>query len=289
MIINDWGLFEVTRERVDFVKVHGIKNDPEILTKVLPYGTPTGRAVKHLSIEGKVYFSYIDMSSEVGKGLVFCFDRDQINLNLMDLLPTMENLVADPNQLDGPLTCDPQPRNPKPIKTKNFDSAVFAFLARLTTIVVGEEEEIFDLIYSVSAVVPPDMRLRLEFVTHSTSLSENVKIIGMPLSDEVLGELEGDRGSYTFIFPEDRVYGQYSSKISQKIANLVKKGDYDKVGHELEELYNIVRMTDELPPALELKDQFGIHLSDAQLILVMRANYFGKPVPDGLLGGGTSA
>ena len=160
---------------------------------------------------------------------------------------------------------------------------MFSFLTKKRVIIVGDEQVITKILSSLLAIVPLAFRNTLEFVTQSASLPENVNIIGMPNTDDILRELTHAKGSYTIIFPQDRTYGPFTSKACKKIAHMIENGDSENVKNELNTLIQLAQDTSDLPLALDFAKQHNLHLSDAQLVLLIRASYFGKAIPTDLL------
>ncbi|MFX0093103.1 MAG: hypothetical protein ACFFBD_15200 [Candidatus Hodarchaeota archaeon] len=283
MKIGKWGLFEISRESVKFSHIYGIADDPELLTKVLPFGQPLGVSVKYVAVNEVIYFSYLKMNEEEGRGIVFAFDQEEkIPDNYLGFLPKMMTFLDSPPP-KASLEIEPQEIQAEPIQIRDFEIAIFSILGGLRTIILGEEGDIMKIISAICLTTPYQMKTRLRFVSQSTSLSENVNIIGMPFSEEVLSELDGSKGKYTILILGDRVYGQYSSKICKTTANLAKKGDFGSIKTLLEEFVQIAVESGDLPPALDFANQTGLHLSDAQLALIIRAGVFGKKVPNGIL------
>ncbi len=285
MLIDKWGYFEVTRKKIHFLKQKGISDGSGLLKHILPFGNPEGKSVKYIVYNSKIFFTLLlmDRAEGEGHGLTLAFEPDTIDFNPISLIQGMEDILSKGEPEQAELEIEQKEREPKKIAIKNFDSAIFSLLARQRTVLLGDHDQIIEMLNAICCSIPQSMFKRLEFVSQSTSLSENVNIIGMPLSDTVLSELEVTKGQYTLVFIGDKVYGQFSSKFTQKIEHLIKEGKFETVRIMLKDFYTIVRDDDSLPSALEFVDKTGLHLSDAQLALIMRANYFDKEIPATLL------
>lgn len=282
MEITSWGLFEISRTNVKFNRVYGIDEDATLLTKVLPFGSPLGQSIKYVQVDNRAYLTYLKMNGQSGKGITLSFDLDNIPDNFLEFTPKMATLLDDPPSSDI-LELELQKIQIEPIRIRDFDIAVFSLLSRFRTIILGDEDEIMKIISAICVSTPNEMKKRLLFVSQSTSLSENVKIIGMPFSDEVLSELDEYKGNYTIIILGDRVYGQFTSKLCKKVADHARKGEYDTIKELLNDFYELARDSNELPPALEFANKSNLHLSDAQLALIIRAGLFGKKLPNRFL------
>lgn len=285
MLIETWGYFEVTRKKIHFLKQNGISDGSELLKHILPFGNPEGKSVKYIVYNNKIFFTLLLMNRSEGEGhgLTLMFEPDFIHFNPMSLIQGMEKILSQDELKEDKLDIEQKEYPTKKISIKNFDSAIFSLLARQTTVLLGTHDEIIEILNTICCSIPQSMFKRLKFVSQSKSLSENVNIIGMPLSEDVLSELEVTKGEYTLVFIGDQVYGQFSSKFTQKIEELIKAGKFDTVKIMLEDFYTIVRKEDSLPRAIDFVEETGLHLSDAQLALIMRANYFEKEIPSILL------
>ncbi|MFX0095037.1 MAG: hypothetical protein ACFFBD_25095 [Candidatus Hodarchaeota archaeon] len=284
MQVIKWGLFEISRENIRFTRVYGLNQNSKLLTEVLPFGSVPGQSIKCTIADDMICFSYLRMNGQKGIGITLAFDLEAIPDNVLGFLPEMMSVLeSSPPEL-APLDINPRKiAPPASIQIKNFDSAIFSFITGFPTVILGNEDEILELIFAMSASLPKKMRARFWFVTQSTSLSENVNIIGMPFSTDILSELSEARGKYTVVVLGDHVYGQFSSQLCKKMAFHAEKGQYEQIKDLLTDFYELVRDSEELPSALKFAHQHGLHLSDAQLALIMRARYFGKEVPEGLV------
>ncbi|MFX0093212.1 MAG: hypothetical protein ACFFBD_15750 [Candidatus Hodarchaeota archaeon] len=282
MQVTKWGLFKISRSQVSFTQIYGLENNPRLLIKVLPFGSLENNAIKYTQVDNMTYFSYFRMNGQAGKGLVFAFPSGFVPEQLFGVVSEMPKLL-DNSLPSTSLDIEVEGINLEPIQIKNFETAVFSVLARRRTIILGEQEDIIRLLITLYSFVPGEMKQNLKFVSYTTSLSENVYILGMPFTDEVISELEGSKGQYTVIILGDQVYGQFTSHLCKKIDLHARTGQYRQIKDLLEDFHQIIRDSDNLPPALEFAARWGLHLSDAQLALIMRANYFGREVPHNLL------
>ncbi len=286
MKINDWCLVEIKRSSITRSVIAGNFNDDEkLITKVFPFGTPNQDSVKQIVLGKTLYFSCLsfDGNQGEGRGLVIAMDPMTMKENLMAHVTSMLEILRNPPPTPEPLTLNYHPPSFKPIMEKDFDVAVFSFLARLKTIILGEANDISDLLSTIIEVTLAEMRLGLSFVTHSTTLNENVNIIGMPMNDEIFTLLDETKGELTICVLGDRVYGNYSSTTCKKIANLAKKGKFDEIKATLQEFYEVVKASSELMSPLEFAEKHDLTLSDAQLALIMRAKLHQQPIPRGIL------
>ncbi|MFX0091897.1 MAG: hypothetical protein ACFFBD_09060 [Candidatus Hodarchaeota archaeon] len=282
MNFDKWALFDVSRKSIHFTHTNGVQDNSNLLTQILPFGSSPGEALKYVLIDDMAYFSYLKMNGETGKGIVLAFEPNEIPDNLLGLVPELTPILTTPPS-EVVLTLRSAEVQPEPIKLRGFDTAIFSLLTHRPVVVIGTQVEILRLLTAISFSIPQDLKTGLSFVSQSTSLSENVNLIGMPLLKEVLEQIDATKGKYTIVLFGDRVYGPYRSQITKKIADHAGKGQYDQIKQLLTDFWQIVIKTDELSPALDFAANNSLHLSDAQLALIMRAKHFGKVVPKELL------
>ncbi|MFX0094812.1 MAG: hypothetical protein ACFFBD_23960 [Candidatus Hodarchaeota archaeon] len=278
MKIDKWALFDVSRKSVRFTLTNGVKGNSNLLTQILPFGSSPGEALKYVLIDDVAYFSYLKMNGETGKGIVLVFDSMETPENLLGLVPELTSTLITPPS-ETILTLEGGKVQPEPITLRGFDYAIFSLLTQSPIIAIGTQAEILRLLTAISFSTPQDLKTGLSFVSQSTSLSENVNLIGMPLSKEVLEQVDATKGKYTIVLFGDRVYGRYSSQLTKKIGKLAKTGHYRQIKQLLADFWQIVIQTDEITSALDFAANNSLHLSDAQLALIMRAKYFEKEMP----------
>ena len=283
MVIDNWGIFEVTRDQVVFRNITGHVLEPTNLTEILPFGTFEGESVKQIILKNYIYFTYFRIHADQGNGIVIVIDTSKNSSNLMNYIQDLKNVLENKDTVKGPLILNESYSQAANIKIKDFDTAIFSFLTKKRMVIVGDENDVFKIIYSLFSVVPITLRNTLEFVTHSASLTENVNIIGMPHADDILRELFNAKGSYTIVFSNDRSYGSFTSKSCKKISQMLENGNIEDVKKELNMLFQLAQTNSDMPSALDFAKQNNLHLSDAQLILIMRAIHFGKTIPNNLL------
>ncbi|MFX0094358.1 MAG: hypothetical protein ACFFBD_21655 [Candidatus Hodarchaeota archaeon] len=283
MKIDKWSLFEISREKINFTRGYGLDHNFELLTQILPVGSAPGQSVKCAMVDNIVFFSYLKMNGQKGVGITLGFGPEEIPNTYLGFLPKMKSFLETNPPDSAPLDINPEKISlPPSIKIRDFDSAIFSLVTGFPTVILGNEAEILELMQVIDFSIPQELRARFRFVTQSTSLSENVNIIGMPFSEEVLSELNVSKGKYTIVVLGDRTYGQLSSKLCKKIANHLVKGEYNQISDLLLDFYQLATESDELLPSLTFADKYRLHLSDAQLALILRAKHFDKQVPDGL-------
>ncbi|MFX0094092.1 MAG: hypothetical protein ACFFBD_20305 [Candidatus Hodarchaeota archaeon] len=282
MKFDKWAFIDISRDSVNFSQVYGVEINSDSLAKILPFSSSQNESLKYILIDDMVYFTYQRMNGQTGKGIVLVFEPANVPDNLLGLVPEIAKRIDTPLS-ESSLVLTAHDIRPEPIQLKAFDIAIYSLLARVPTIIVGDQEEVLKIFNAIFISIPQEFKKGLSFVSQSTSLSENVNLIGMPFSDEVLREISASRGKYTTLVLGDRVYGQYSSQFSKKLASLASMGQYNRIKNLLEEFWQIITESDNFPSTLDFATKNGLHLSDAQLALIMRANYFGKDVPQGLL------
>ncbi|MFX0092248.1 MAG: hypothetical protein ACFFBD_10840 [Candidatus Hodarchaeota archaeon] len=283
MKIMNWGLFEITRKEVQFSRVYGIENNPKLLARILPYGIPVDQTIKFV-IEDKInYLSYLEMQESVPKGIIFVFNSSNPLEAIFVFIPKMTDVLRNPPSTESTLELDVEERVPKPVKITNLDKGIFSILASLPVVILGESKEILNILNMLFYSFPVEIRQKFTFVSQSSSLSENVRIIGMPYTEETSNKLDQEKGKFTIFHLGDRVYGEHSSQLCKKIALLIQEGEYEQSKNILADFYQLIQESDELPSALEFSRQYNLHLSNAQLALMMRANHFGKAIPKELL------
>jgi hypothetical protein len=158
---------------------------------------------------------------------------------------------------------------------ENFDNFIFSILTEQNSLVVGEKDELKKFLINFYEYMPNEMKRYLTLIANSSTLNDKVGLQALILTDEVLKVIDAKKGEYTTLFlPMKTAYGAYTSAFCKKIAKLYIENKKESVKEELLHFFKLAIQSNELPPVGDFAASNDLQLSDASLVLWMRANHY---------------
>lgn len=288
MQIKNYGLIKTSRkEGAQLIKHEGIfEKIDETLAHCLPFGDPGKNMLKYKFFDNHFILTFLDHSTDdQGNAIILRFLKSETKqLNPISFLRSLKDIVANPDftSLRGALNIKNISRKTNPLKLKNLDTIIASILMGKKIILLGSHNELNDFLYIMFESFPIEAYSLLEFASPTNSLSENIVISGIPLTDsnlEILDQIGTE--SHSIIYFENKIcYGNFYSPVSKKIAKYIQKQDYKSSKKLILELYNIAKLNSDLtsnPSTLAKKNR--ISKADAILILNIRAKLYNKQLP----------
>ncbi len=285
MKIDEYMFIEIGREEGAAPKLnHGFPEHIErlILIDGLPFGTPNDGVYKIVKLDGELYLTLLHMKPNEDYGLALSIKMNDkiIEKNPLGFIKSMSKVVTkvlaeNGENLPNNLELEYVKPATKYESYKNLSEFIFSLLIEDNSIIIGELDEINLFIASVLECVPVTQKKDLTIIVNNSTIDKNVIMTGIPISDKSLKLLDRISGKYTIVFlPTKTAYGKYSSPFTKKVAKLFEDGDVDRIKEEISYFFADAVSSNELFVAADYAVQRKVAVSDATLMLWLRANYY---------------
>ena len=288
MQINNYGLIKTSRKNgAQFIKYEGIFDKiDETLAHCLPFGDPGTNMLKYKFFDNHYILTFLDHSTQdQGNAIILRFLKSETKqINPISILESLKEIVANADfaSLSGTLNFNKISRKSRPLKLKNLETIIASILMGKKIILLGSQDDLNNFIYTMFESFPVEAYSLLEFASPTNSLSENVGISGIPLTDsnmEILDQIGTESHSIVY-FDEQICYGNYFSPMSKEIAKHIQKQEFESSKKLILELYNTAKLSQDLnsnPSSLAKEN--SVTKADAVLILNIRAKLYDKQLP----------
>ena len=285
MKIENFALIEIGRQKGASALQNVGMDDAqvkELLIEALPLGNPENEFFKISRIGKDLFISslILEDSKDYGLALIVKFDSELQKHNPILLIDNMNQILTkclknDIKTLENSLNIEYNEITQETEAFENFDNFIFSILTEQKTLVVGEKAELKKFLSSFYEFMPNDMKRHLTLIANSSTLNDRVGLQALILTDEVLKVIDAKKGDYTTLFlPMKTAYGSYTSAFCKNIAKLYSENKKASVKEELMHFLKMAIQTQELPPVGDFAAENDLQISDASLVLWMRANHF---------------
>ena len=294
MKINNYVLVEIGREKgASAIQSAGLDDEliKELLIDALPLGNPENQVFKIIAKKKDLYMSYLilDKSKDYGLAAIIQFDESLQKRNPLGFIDSIDTLLttlanSDKKELENELNLNYSEPKSTDILIENFENFVFSVLTQQKTIIVGEKDELEGFLATFYNFIPNELKRYITLIANSSNITNKVDIHAMIISDEVLKIIDSKKGEYTIVFlPMKTAYGNFTSPLCKKIAQLYSEQKKESVKEELLAFFKLAISSNQIIPIADFAAEHNLQLADASLALWIRANHFGLTLEKSVL------
>lgn len=239
MALASYSLLSVTRKLgAHYIEKVGDDNffTENVLAICLPFGNSLGYCIKLKYFNNKYYLSIIHIVSDTeGVGIICLFDsiKEIFDNNMSTFIDILHILSLHGNTLNGFETIFQSITINKEILTEidNIQSAIISLFINKKIFILDSNYQIFSIICSLIELLPEKFHFFLNFTINSNSFTENVTIMSIQHTKELVDQLDDlNKEKNTIIDIKNRIcFGIYSAPIFVDIMKNLKKQNIDKV------------------------------------------------------------
>ncbi|HUU77174.1 MAG TPA: ADP-ribosylation factor-like protein [candidate division Zixibacteria bacterium] len=291
IFINNFGFFEITRDKVQFTVNQGFGSlEEKILAEAIPFGEPCSKSIKLSKIEDEFYLSIsrFDFDKDLGYGIIFRYVFPNLNFavkefvvnRLFEIISSQEllNEIAKENILHFKTKkVDSIFRN---FELPNLDGIIFSILTQIPIIVFGENEEIMDFLMMLIRILPNWALNKYTFVTQTTSLTENVTMIGLKPTEENLEMIERRNDPHLPVIhlTKNKVFAPFTSKICIDFAKEIEMKSDRSSTKILDDFYELITSNNDIDSVSVVISRLNLKYNDAQLFIGIKKAQEGEPI-----------
>ncbi|MFX0090723.1 MAG: hypothetical protein ACFFBD_03080 [Candidatus Hodarchaeota archaeon] len=120
---------------------------------------------------------------------------------------------------------------------KNLDGLLFAILTAKPVFIIGAEEEIAPLVFSILSFLPPEIAKKRSLITHTESISQKMDFIGLTGEGAVKLSTQWVDTATVVVLSENRIYSPYECPLTKQLAELILTKQSAKVSQLLADIY----------------------------------------------------